>query len=572
MENPEVAQIFDEVADLLELRGENPFRIRAYRRAAVTVRDLAEPLAGMIKKHPEQLTELTGIGEDLADKITTIVKTGDLPLRQDLCKHVPSGLRELMTVPGCGPKRAILLHKKLKVDSIDDLRRAAARHAIRRLKGFGTKTEENILKALEELPETSRRMYLADAQPYAEAILEHLKNCPGVTEIDMAGSYRRNKETVGDLDILAVCKAAGKVMDRLAHFEGVSQVLAHGRTKSSVRLRNGLQLDLRVVPEASYGAALLYFTGSKQHNILIRRMGIERGLKINEYGVFRGARRIAGRSEQEVYRAVGLPWIPPELREGRNEIELARAGKLPTLVELGNIRGDLHMHTTATDGRSSVEEMILAAKARGYQYIAITDHSKRVTMAKGLDARRLRAHWASIEKVSQAISGLTVLRGVELDILEDGKLDLPDSVLAEADWVVASIHYGQNQSEKQITRRVMNAIRNPHVHAIGHPTGRLLGKRKPYAINLDEVFQAAADYGCMLEINGQPSRLDLDEIAAAAAKQRGIPLVLGTDAHSTEELRFMQFGVFQARRAGLEAKDIANTRSLGQFRRLLKHS
>lgn len=572
MENPDVAQIFDEVADLLELQGENPFRIRAYRRAAVTVRDLAEPLAGMIKKHPEQLTELNGIGADLADKITTIVKTGDLPLRRDLCKHVPAGLRELMTIPGCGPKRAILLHKKLKIDSIDDLRRAAARHAISKLKGFGAKSEDNILKALEGLSETSRRMYLADAQAFAEAIIQHFKSCPGVTEVDMAGSYRRRKETVGDLDILVVCKTAGKAMDRLAHFEGVAQVLARGGTKSSVRLRNGLQLDLRAVPEASYGAALLYFTGSKQHNILIRRLGIERGLKINEYGVFRGARRIAGRTEQEVYRAVGLPWIPPELREGRNEIELARAGKLPSLVELGDIRGDLHMHTTATDGRSSIEEMIRAAKARGYKYIAITDHSKRVTMAKGLDARRLRAHWANIEKVSQAITGLTILRGVELDILEDGRLDLPDSVLAEADWVVASIHYGQNQSEKQITRRVLNAIRNPHVDAIGHPTGRLIGKRKPYAINLDEVFKAAADYGCMLEINCQPSRLDLDEIAAAAAKQGGIPLVLGTDAHSTEELRFMQFGVFQARRAGLEAKDIANTRSLSQFRRWSKHS
>jgi DNA polymerase (family 10) len=269
---------------------------------------------------------------------------------------------------------------------------------------------------------------------------------------------------------------------------------------------------------------------------------------------------------------VGLPWIPPELREGRNEIELARAGKLPHLVELGDIRGDLHMHTTATDGRSTIEEMIRAAKARGYKYIAITDHSKRVTMAKGLDTRRLREHWTNIDRVAHGISGITVLRGVELDILEDGNLDLPDSVLAEADWVVASIHYGQNQSEMQITRRLLNAIRNPHVDAIGHPTGRLIGKRKPYPLNLNEILKAAADHGCMLEINGQPSRLDLDEIGAAAAKQRGIPLVLGTDAHSVDELRFMQFGVFQARRAGLEAKDVANARSLAQFRRLLKHS
>jgi DNA polymerase (family 10) len=572
MENPEVAQIFDEVADLLELEGENPFRVRAYRRAAVTVRDLAEPVAGIVAKRPEQLTELSGIGADLAGKIESIVKTGDLPLRKELCKHVPAGLRQLMTVPGCGPKRAVLLHKKLKVDSIDDLRRAAAKHAIAKLKGFGAKTEENILKALEGLTESSRRMYLADAQAYAEAIVQHLKKCPGVIEIDMAGSYRRRKETVGDLDILASCKNSGKLMDRLANFEGVSRVLAHGDTKSSVRLRNGLQLDLRVVPEASYGAALLYFTGSKQHNILIRRLGIERGLKINEYGVFRGARRIAGRIETEVYRAVGLPWIPPELREGRIEIDLARAGKLPTLVELDDIRGDLHMHTTATDGRSTIEEMIRAAKGRRYKYIAITDHSKRVTMAKGLDTKRLREHWRKIDRVADGISGITVLRGVELDILEDGKLDLPDSILAEADWVVASIHYGQSQSEKQITRRILNAIRNPHVDAIGHPTGRLIGKRKPYALNLNEILKAAADYGCMLEINGQPSRLDLDEIGAAAAKQRGIPLVLGTDAHSVDELRFMQFGVFQARRAGLQSKDIANTRTLAQFRRLLRHS
>ena len=571
MENPEVAQIFDEVADLLELQGENPFRIRAYRRAAVTVRDLAEPLAKVIAKCPERLTELPGIAEDLAGKITTIVKTGDLPLRQELCKKVPAGLRQLMTIPGCGPKRAMILHKKLKVNSIDDLRQAAARHAIREIKGFGSKTEENICKALEQLAATSKRMYFCDAQAYAEALVAHLKACAGVSQIDIAGSYRRRKETVGDLDILVTCKNSSKVMDRLAEFEGVSEVLARGKTKCSVRLRNGLQLDLRAVPESAYGAALVYFTGSKQHNILIRRLGQQRGLKINEYGVFRGSRRVAGRTEKEVYRSVGLPWIPPELREARNEIELARERKLPQLLELEAVRADLHMHTTATDGRSTIEEMFQAAKARRYKYIAITDHSKRVTMAKGLDAARLRRHWKEIEKASTGVRGMTVLRGVELDILENGKLDLPDSVLAEADWVVASIHYGQNQSEKQITRRIVNAIRSPHVDAIGHPTGRLIGKRKPYALNLDEVLKAAADYGCMLELNCQPSRLDLDEIALSAAKEHGIAIVLGTDAHSTDELRFMEFGVYQARRAGLEAGNVANTRSLAQFRRMLKH-
>jgi DNA polymerase (family 10) len=570
MENPEVAQIFDEVADLLELQGANPFRIRAYRRAATTVRDLAQPLAKIAAKSPKRLTELPGIGADLAEKIATIVKTGDLPLRQELRKKVPAGLRELMLVPGCGPKRVMILHKKLTVNSIDDLRQAAAQHRIRRLKGFGAKTEENILKALQHLAAISRRMYLADAQSYAEALVQHLKGCPGIGQIEAAGSYRRRKETVGDLDILVSCTNAREVMERLAQFEGVSEVLARGTTKCSVRLRNGLQVDLRVVPEAAFGAALVYFTGSKQHNIILRRLGQQRGLKINEYGVFRGTRRVAGRTEEEVYRAVGLPWIPPELREARNEIELARQGKLPKLLQLEEVRGDLHMHTTATDGNSSIEEMIQTAKARGYKYIAITDHSKRVTMAKGLDAKRLRRHWKAIERASSHLTGITVLRGVELDILENGKLDLPDAVLAEADWVVASIHYGQNQTEKQLTNRIINAIRSPHVDAIGHPTGRLIGKRNPYPLNFDEVLKAAADYRCMMELNCQPSRLDLDEIALTAAKDRGIPIVLSTDAHSAEELRFMEFGVYQARRAGLEASGVANTRTLTQFRRLMK--
>jgi DNA polymerase (family 10) len=572
MENPEVAQIFDEVADLLELQGDNPFRIRAYRRAAVTVRDLPESLTKVIADTPERLTELPGIAADLAGKISTIVKTGDLPLRQELCKKFPPGLRQLMTIPGCGPKRAMILHKKLKVKSIEDLRQAAANHRISKLKGFGTKTEENIANALEQLSTTAKRMYYCDAQAYAEAIVHDLRDCPAIGHINVGGSYRRRKETVGDLDILVTCRNSRKVMDRLVEFDGVAEVLARGKTKCSVRLRNGLQLDLRAVPEQSYGAALVYFTGSKQHNILLRRLGQQRGFKINEYGVFRGNRCVAGRTEEEVYRAVGLPCIPPELREARNEIELAQEGKLPKLLNADNIRGDFHMHTTATDGRSSIAEMIHAAKARGYKYIAITDHSKRVTMAKGLDATRLRRHWREIEKEAAKIKGIIVLRGVEVDILENGKLDLADSVLAEADWVAASIHYGQNQTEKQITRRITSAIENRHVDVIGHPTGRLIGKRKPYAVNLNDMFRAAADYGCMLELNCQPSRLDLDEIALVAAKKYSIPIVLGTDAHSTDELRFMEYGVNQARRGGLEAKDVINTRSWSQIGRSLRGS
>jgi DNA polymerase (family 10) len=567
MENPEVAQVFEEVADLLDIQGENPFRVRAYQNAARTIRDLSAPLAQM---PPEELVELDGIGKDLAWKIETILKTGDLPLRQELRGQVPPGLRDLMTVPGLGPKRAQTLHQRLKVGSIDDLRQAAEKHRIRRLRGFGTKTEQNILQALQGREETGRRILLAEAKVFADAVVRHLRQAPGVGQVEVAGSFRRRKETVGDLDLLATCRRAGPVMDRLAEYEAVAEVLARGNTKMTVRLRNGLQMDLRVVPEASYGAALQYFTGSKEHSIQLRRRAVERGLKVNEYGVFRGTKRVAGRTEEDVYAAIGLPWIPPELREARGEIELALEGRLPKLVELEDLRGDLHLHTTATDGRASLEEMVAGAKTRGYAYIAITDHSQRVTMARGLDSRRLRQHWKAIDKLAGKVRGITLLKGVELDILEDGRLDLPDDVLAEADWVVASIHYGQNQPREKITRRLLNAIKCPHVHAIGHPTGRLIGRRKAYDVDLAAVFQAAADHGCLLELNSQPDRLDLDDTALMAAKERGVRIVINTDAHSVEELGNTQFGVYQARRAGLEAQDVANTRTLAQFRKLLK--
>jgi DNA polymerase (family 10) len=570
MENPEVAQIFDEVADLLELQSANPFRVRAYRTAARTVRDLAEPLAAIVHGDPNKLTELAGIGEDLAGKIQTIVETGDLPLRIELCKQVPAGLREMMRLPGCGPKRVQLLHSKLGIDTIEALSRAAEHHAIRELKGFGAKSEENLLKALKNTAAGERRMYLAEAKVYADAIVRHLRETPGVIAVEAAGSFRRRKETVGDLDLLACAKRPQAVMDRVQAFEGLSEVLARGKTKMTVKLKCGLQLDLRVVPERSYGAALLYFTGSKPHNILIRKLGQDRQLKINEYGVFRGGRYVTGRTEDEVYRAVGLPWIPPELREARGEIELAQASQLPNLVTVNDIRGDLHMHTTATDGRATIEEMISASKKCGYRYIAITDHSKRVTMAKGLDSRRLRAHWQNIERIAKRYPDITVLKGVEVDILEDGSMDLPITVLAEADWVIASIHYGQNQSKRQITRRLLNAICNPHVHAIGHPSGRLIGMRKAYEAEWEAVFQAAADFGCLMELNCQPSRLDLNETALAAAVKRGVKIVLGTDAHATEELRFMEFGVYQARRAGLEAANIVNTKPLQHLMASLK--
>ncbi len=567
MENPEVAQVFEEVADLLDIQGENPFRVRAYRNAARTLRDLSESLAGM---PPEKLEDLNGIGKDLAGKIRTILETGDLPLRQELRGKVPPGLRDLIGVPGLGPKRAQILHQQLRIGSLDELRQAAQEHRIRRLRGFGAKMEEKIQQALEGREETGRRILLAEAKVFADAAVRHLQQTPGIGQVQVAGSFRRRKETVGDLDLLVTCRRSGPVMNRLAGYEAVAEVLAQGKTKMTVRLRNGLQLDLRVVPEASYGAALQYFTGSKEHSILLRHRALERGIKVNEYGVFRGQKRIAGRTEEEVYKAVGLPWIPPELREARGEIEMALKGRLPKLLELDDLRGDLHMHTTATDGRATLAQMVEGAKKRGYSYIAITDHSKRVTIAKGLDAQRLRQAWKAIDKLAAKVKGITILKGVELDILKDGTLDLPDDVLQEADWVVASIHYDQNQPREQINKRLLGAIRHPYVHAIGHPTGRLIGKRKGVEMDLDAVFKAAADHGCLLELNAQPERLDLDDVALMAAKEQGVGIVVSTDAHAVEELGFMEFGVYQARRAGLEAKDVANTRTLAQFRKLLK--
>ncbi len=569
VDNAEIARRFDEVADCLELVGANEFRVRAYRNAARVVRELARP-AGLLAGEGGGLEALPGIGRDLAGKIRTIVETGELPLHQELCRRVPPGLRALMGVPGLGPKRAMALNKKLGIASLAGLKEAAAAGRIRTLKGFGARTEAALLAGLSDLEGAPRRILLSEAKPYAEALVAHLKGAPGVIAVEAAGSYRRRRETVGDLDVLAAAVRPRLVMERLASYDGVARVLARGATKMTVRLKNGLQVDLRAVPEESFGAALQYFTGSKEHSIELRARAQARKLKLNEYGVFHGARRIAGRDEADVYAALGLPLIPPELREGRGEVGRALAGGLPSLIELGDIKGDLHMHTTVTDGRDGLEEMAAAAKARGYEYAAITEHSKRVTMARGLDAGGLRRHWRRVEKLAARTSGLALLKGVEVDILDDGSLDLPDEVLREADWVLASLHYGQRQPRERITRRLIAAIKNPVVSAIGHPTGRLIGKRPPYDADMEEVFKAAADHGCALELDGQPDRLDLNDVDAAAAKAKGIPIVVDSDAHSVHELGNMENGVFQARRAGLTAADVANTRPWAALRRLIR--
>ncbi|MCC7422970.1 MAG: DNA polymerase/3'-5' exonuclease PolX [Planctomycetaceae bacterium] len=572
MQNAEIARLFDDLADLLEIQGANPFRVRAYRNASRTIGDMTESVAAIAVDPSRKLDDIPGIGADLAGKIKVIAATGELPQLKELQAQVPPGVVEMLRSPGLGPKKVASLFKELHIASLDMLKAAAVAGKIAELKGFGKKTQDSILKEIDRVSEAGKRYSIAQGRVEAESIVADLLKLKSVTQASVAGSCRRRRETVADLDVVVTSSDSAAAMDRLAANERVIEVLARGETKQRVRLKSGIELDLRVVPDESYGAAMQYFTGSKEHNIVIRRRAQERGLKVNEYGVFRGDEQVAGRTEADVYAAVGLPWIPPELRENRGEIERAEAGKLPELVELADIRGDLHMHTTATDGACSILEMAEAAKARGLKYIAITDHSKRVTMANGLDATRLRAHWKKIDKVRGQISGIEILCGVECDILEDATLDLPDDVLKEADWVLAVLHYGLKQPREKIMERLMTAIRCPWVDAIGHPTGRMVGAREGADIDFDPFLKACADHGTLVEINANPSRLDLDDVHAAAARDLGIPIVINTDAHSISNLDLMEYGVFQARRAGLEKKDVANTRTAAQLRKLLRRN
>jgi len=569
MTNAEIAAVFEQVADLLEFQGANPFRVRAYRNGARAIHDLAEPVAELAASQDRELTDIPGIGKDLAEKVATLVRTGALPMLDELLEQVPETILAILRVPGLGPKRTAILYHELGTATLEQLREACESHRVSRLKGFGAKTEAAILQGLAIAAQADERTYWADADSIAGSLREHLGGCRAVKRMEFAGSYRRGKDTVGDLDILVVAADPAAVMDSFAAYPGVAGVLVRGDTKMSVRLHSKLQVDLRVVAEESFGAALQYFTGSKAHNVVLRGMAKARGLKINEYGVFRGEQQIAGRSEEDVYAAVDLPWIPPELREARSEFEWAAAGRLPRLVELGDLRGDLHVHSTWSDGLATVEEMAEAAKKHGYKYLAITDHSKRATIANGLSADRLLEQWTEIDRLNERLKGFTVLKGVEVDILEAGGLDLRDHVLARADWVVASVHFGQNQSRERITARAVGALENPHVCAIAHPTGRLINRRNAYDVDLDAVLRAARDHGKFMELNAHPSRLDLDDVACAAAKNYGIPIVISTDAHNIHGLDAMRFGVLQARRGGLTKEDIANTRSWLQMKKLL---
>ncbi|HEV3341626.1 MAG TPA: DNA polymerase/3'-5' exonuclease PolX [Pirellulales bacterium] len=569
MNNAQIAMVFDEIADLLEIQDANPFRVRAYRNGARAVRDLTEPVVGILDDEDRKLTDLPGIGKDLAEKISTLCQTGSLPMHQELLTQIPVSVLTLMRVPGVGPKKAAALHRELGISSLEELREACTTNRVQKLKGFGAKTEQTILAGLEHADSRQQRLLWAEADQFVQSLLDHLRSCPSVQQIEAAGSYRRGRDTVADLDLLVVSNQVDEVMDRLAAFDAVETILARGETKMSVRLAGGLQVDLRVVPAESFGAALQYFTGSKEHNVVLRGLAKGRGLKINEYGVFRGDEYLAGRTEEDVYATLDLPCFPPELREARREFEWANADGLPKLVEADDVLGDLHMHTDATDGKATLREMVEAARERGLKYIAITDHSKRVSMANGLDADRLREQWSEIDRLNRRVKGIKVLKGVEVDILEKGGLDLDDDLLSEADWVVASLHYGQQQPREQITRRILEALANPTVCAIGHPTGRLINRRQAYEVDLDAVFKAARKHGKFLELNANPQRLDLDDVACAAAKEHGVPIVISTDAHSVEGLDKLRYGILQARRGGLTKADVVNTRPWSEVKKLL---
>src|SRR5216117_747120 len=572
MQNAEIARLLGDVADLLEISAGNPFKVRAYRNAARTVADHADPIAELVSGGEFDLTDLPGIGGGIAKEITALVATGTLPQRQQLVATIPPGLLDLLRIPGLGPKRVKLFHDELKVNSVADLKRALEAGKIAKLGGFGPKLLEKIREGVAGAAAGSgqRRMVLHEAEQYARALVEYLTAGGGIDAIEVAGSFRRRKETIGDLDIVVSGANAPDLISRFGKFGEVTHVASQGDTRSTVRLSSGLQVDLRVIEPACFGAALQYFTGSQAHNIELRKIAQAKQLKLNEYGVFRGSKCIAGRTEQDVYAALGLDWIPPEMRENRGEIGLAKEHTLPALVTLEDVRGDLQMHTDASDGKATLAEMIEAARKLGHAYIAITDHSPRTSMA-GQTPAEIRAQWKAIDRLNQEMRGFRVLKSVEMDILENGKLDLPDDLLAEADYVVATIHYGLKQSERQLTDRLLAAIESRWVDAIGHPTGRIVPERPSYPLDFDVVAKAAANAKCLLEINGS-ERLDLPDTLAAAAKGHGVRFVLSTDAHNTRELGFMKFAVAVARRAGLTGADIINTRPLPDFLKGLRRS
>jgi DNA polymerase (family 10) len=567
--NSDVSEIFRQVADLLEIEGANQYRVRAYRNAARTIGTLSEDIVDMVEEG-QDLTELSGIGEDMAGKIKEIVKTGDLAQLGEIKSRTPPALAEMLKIEGLGPKRVQTLYKELDITDLGELEEKAKSGTVRELEGFGEKTEQKIIDSLEKERQEEKRTRLNIAEELVEPLVDHLKAIEGVQQVKVAGSYRRRKETVGDLDILATGAEGEEIIGSFVDYEDVEEVLSQGETRSTVLLRRDIQVDLRVVAQESYGAALLYFTGSKAHNIELRNMALDEGRKVNEYGVFEDEERIAGETETEIYELFDLPYIEPELRENRGEIEAAQNGELPDLVTLEDIRGDLQCHTTDSDGHASMKEMAQAAQERGYDYLAITDHSSHIGVTQGLNADALAQQIEEVERLNEELDGIRILKASEVDILEDGSLDLPDEILEKLDVCVCSIHSHFDLSRDQQAERIIRAMDNPNFNILAHPTGRRIHERAPYEVNMQRLLEAALERGCFLEVNAQPDRLDLKDVDAKLAQEIGVKLAISTDAHRPAELEYMRFGVGQARRGWLGADDVLNTRPWEDLKKLLR--
>jgi len=573
MKNIEIASVFDNIAKILKIKDENKFKIRAYERVAATIENFPMEIETIYKA--SQLDEIPGVGEAIAKKIEELIETGKLEYYENLKKSVPSGVLEILNVYEIGPRKAKLFYEELGIDNIQKLEEAAIEHKLQNLPGMGKKAEENILRGIELYKKSTKRTLLGVALPVAEEIVDRLKSLDEVSQIHIAGSLRRRKDTIGDIDILVTSQQPEKVMNQFIRLPQVKEVLAEGLTKSAILTRQDIHVDLRVVQPDSFGAALQYFTGSKAHNVRLREMAVKQGLKINEYGVFKTKsgddKKIAGKDEQEIYQLLGLPFIMPELREDRGEFEAAQKNQLPELVNMDDIKGDLHIHTSDSDGLNSIEEIIQAARGKGYRYIAITDHSQSLHVAGGLNEKGLEEQIKKIEKMNQGLKDLIVLRGIEVDIKSDGTLDFPDHILQKLDIVIAAIHSGFKQERGQLMERLTRAMKNPHVNIIAHPTGRIIGYREPYAVDMQELIQRAAQTNTALEINASPERMDLNDIYTKSAMEHNVFLSIGTDAHQLAALDDMAYGVSIARRGWLEKSDILNTLSLSELKLKLKN-
>lgn len=574
MDKNEVAAILDEIGTLLELQGENSFRCNAYHNAARTIANLDRNLAEVVKK--DELGDIPGIGETLREKITMLVTTGKLPFYEDLKARIPPGLLQMLKIPGLGPKKVKALHEELGIDTVDKLQSACEKGEVAKLKGFGVKTQSKILEGIKFLGQVGNRVRLDQAWHIAHLVLEGLKKAPGIMRMEVCGSLRRRRETAKDIDILVSSDDPGPIMDAFVNLPCVMQVTARGDTRSSIVVADGagtdrvvMNVDLRVLPDEDFAFALHYFTGSKEHNIRMRQRAIDRGLKLSEYGLEGHGKKIKARTEADIFKALGLDYIPPELREDTGEIEAAENHTLPDLLHPDDIQGVFHNHTTWSDGANSVEQMAEAAKKLGFKYLGIADHSQSLTVANGLSPDRVRKQLAEIDALNKKFKGIRLFKGIECDILPDGSLDYDDDVLQLFDYVVASVHTHFNLSEAEMTQRVLRAIEHPCVTMLGHATGRLILRREPYKIDLEAVLQAAARTGTFIEINAQPLRLDLDWVHCKRAKQLGVKLVINPDAHNTSELGYTTFGVFVAQRGWLEKENVINTASAGEVARLL---